>query len=992
MQKKLILVLLLALLYPVFGESSAFFEKESLKFSSIEYPPTGNSQFNTLLSEKEWVDSVMSSMTIDQKIGQLFMIAVHLERGEKHKQNSQALVQYNNVGGVIFFKGDPLTQVEFTNKYQTLAKVPLFIGIDGEWGLGMRLDETMSFPKQMTLGAIQDNFLIYKMGAEIARQCKRMGIHLNFAPVVDINSNPNNPVIGNRSFGETKENVATKSIAYMRGLQDNQLLACAKHFPGHGDTHQDSHRILPQVSYNLEHLNDIELFPFKKLIADSLKAILVGHLQIPFLDKKPASLSPNIVTNLLKNELGFKGLIITDALNMNGVKNGRTSGDVDLQAFMAGNDILLYSSHVPTGIQKLKLALAQGVISVDDIDARVRKILKAKYWTGLGNRKPLEVNNLYADLHNDAAKEIKQELYENAITIVRNKANTLPLKNVDGNKYIAVSLGNEKSRDFHQALSKYIKCQELVNEGKPESAFFAEVLQSVDSSKTVILSIHDTKNQFAGLYGVGFATQMFIRELEKKTKVVLCVFASPYCLKYFPESSVVLCGYEDDPLAYNATAEVLFGAIPAKGKLPVSVGFIYHVGDGIDTKAINRQSFSSPESVNMNSEKLKVVEDIASEAINNGVFPGCQILVAKKGKVVYQKSLGKLRYDSPDEVLNNTLYDLASVTKVSATLQAIMLLYDQKRINLDQKASFYLPELIGTNKEMMTIKDLLYHQAGLVAYIPFWEKTFYKNSLNPYYYQSKESAEFPLQVSENLYAKPAIKDSLWKWVIQSPLSTKKDHLGNYSFVYSDLGLIMLQHVVEKITGQNLDTFVSKHFYEPMGMTSTGFNPLQRGILKERIAPTERDMIFRNSQLQGTVHDQTAALQGGVSGHAGLFSTALDLAKLMQMNLDSGKFGGVQYISPETLKLFSQTISPRSHRALGWDKLPVDGDSNYISAKTSSSGFGHSGFTGTMVWVDPKNELIFVFLSNRVFPSATNNKIITLKTRRKLLDAVYDAMK
>lgn len=944
------------------------------------------------LPEKQWIDSVFATMNLDQKIGQFFMVAAYSNRGEDHFRKIESLIQNNNIGGIIFFKGEPATQVNLTNNFQAMAKIPLLIGIDGEWGLGMRLDAAMSFPKQMTLGAVQNNQLIYRMGAEIARQCKRVGIHLNFAPVVDINSNPNNPVIGHRSFGELRDNVAEKSVAYMRGMQNNQLLACAKHFPGHGDTHVDSHHTLPQVSYNLERLKSVELYPFQKLIEDSLQTLIVGHLQVPYLDWKPATLSQNIVTNLLKNEMGFKGLVITDALNMRGVSNGLSSAEVDLQAFLAGNDILLYSEDISGGIQKIKQAVEQGTIPQSEIDERVRKILRAKFWTGLSRQSTIDTRNLSQELNTDEARQIKQELFENAVTIVRNEGNLLPLKSTKSADYLAVSIDAGVNNSFHQALNKFVNCQQFTNISRSDEAFFNEVLGAADSTKTIILSIHDAKNRPAGRFGISASIQDFVKKLEKKTKVILCVFGSPYSLKYFPESSIVVCGYEDDVYAQEAVAQVLFGALPAIGKLPVSVEGLYKAGDGIMTSSLNRLGFALPEATGMSSKGLLKIDFLINNAIENRVFPGCQVLIARKGKVIYQKNFGRLSYDNYDRVLDNTVYDLASVTKVTATLQAVMALYDQKAIDLNQKASFYLPELKGTNKEGLIIKDILFHQAGLVAYIPFWEKTVDQNNWKTEYYNASKTAEYPLEVREGMYAKASIRDSVWKWVIKSPLSTKKDRDGNFSYVYSDLGLIILHHVVEKLLVMPLDEFVQKSFYSEIGMNSTYFNPLQNGIAKVRIAPTENDVLFRNAQLQGTVQDQTAAMLGGVSGHAGLFSTAHDLAKLMLMNLGKGSYGATQFLSEETLNYFTKTTSVRSHRALGWDKLPADGESNYVSSKVSASSFGHSGYTGTLVWVDPQKDLIFVFLANRVYPSASNNKINQLKIRRRIMDLIYEAMK
>ena len=931
------------------------------KASHSVFPPPPAFTTNSLLTENQWVDSVFLSMDIDQKIGQFFMVAINPTHGEAHFKRIETLIQSNYIGGLIFFQGEPYSYASLNNRFQSTTKIPLLVGIDGEWGLAMRVNSTMAFPKQITLGAIQDNSLIYKMGGEIARQCKRLGIHLNFAPVVDINSNPNNPVIGYRSFGELRENVALKSSAYMKGMQNNQLLACAKHFPGHGDTQGDSHFTLPQVSYTAERLKNVELYPFQQLINDSIKTVIVGHLQVPFYDWRPATLSQNIITNLLKNEMGFKGLVITDALNMRGVHHGQgiTSGEVDLQAFIAGNDILLYSENIPEGIRKIKEAINAGLLQQDEIDNRVRKILHAKYWVGLNQFKYIDSNNLYQDLNTPEATQIKQELYNNAITVVKDAKNILPFM-ADENKYVSIGLDVPVGNRFQQELSKITPFQHFASAIKTDETFFNSVLQSVDSTTTVVLSVHDINKKSANKLEVGYNVQNFVKRLEQKAqKVVVCVFGNPYSLKYFPEPSALICGYEDDATAYQAMARVLFGEIPAVGKLPVSVENIFKAGDGITLSTVGKLISASPESVGMKSAELSAIEPLIQSSITQKIFPGCQVLVARKGKIVYEKNVGKLSYDAISQPVNsNTVYDLASVTKVTATLQSLMFLYDQKKFNLDDKASYFLPELKGTNKENITIRDILWHQAGLVAYIPFWERTRIPLGWKTEFYSAKQSPEFPLEVADGMFAKSAIRDSVWRWVIKSPLMNKKDRDGLYPFVYSDLGLMILHHLVERLTNQPLDVFTAKNFYEPLAMNTTGFNPLNR-ISKDKIAPTENDNLFRERLLQGTVQDQTAAMLGGVSGHAGLFSSASDLVKLLQMNLNKGKVGDRQFLSELTVNLFTTNRSTRSQRALGWDKLPSDGESNFVSNKVSLSSYGHSGYTGTLVWIDPEKELVFV---------------------------------
>ncbi|MFN8353507.1 MAG: glycoside hydrolase family 3 N-terminal domain-containing protein [Spirosomataceae bacterium] len=943
-----------------------------------------------VFSASSWADSILNTLTDEQKIGQLFMVSAYSSGVEMNASRIEKLINEYNIGGVIYFKGDPVAQANLTNRYQSISKVPLLIGADAEWGLGMRLGSVMDLPRHMTTGAITDLRLSYELGVEIAKQLKRVGVHVNFGPVADVNSNPNNPIIGQRSFGESPENVARKGIAFIKGMQHNGIIACAKHFPGHGDTHDDSHYSLPVIAHNQERLENVELYPFRQMIADSVMGILVGHLQVPYYDSKPASVSEKIVKGLLRENMGFQGLVFTDALNMRGITRSTRVGDLELQALQAGNDVLLCPENVPEAIRRIKEAVVAGQLPIEEINTKVRKILLAKAHVGLHQWKPIDLNGVYQDLHQFEAKSLKRRLYENAVTVARNEESLLPFKHLDTTKFISVAIGEQTGNPFQKTLSEYASFKHFaVN--KSVEADLTSILSQVEPSQVVIVSLHQMSYSPRRNFGVARYVQDFIARLQEKAHVVLCVFGSPYALRSFPEVPTLVCGYEDDDAMQTAVAQVVFGAIAAKGQLPVSAGMIT-AGTGIKYEALGRLVSALPEDVGMKSEKLKAIDEIVNQAITERAFPGCQVLVARKGKVIFKRNYGKLTYTAGEPVWDYNIYDLASVTKVAATLQAIMLLHERKALDINEKAITYLPELKGTNKEQMVIRDLLMHQAGLVAYIPFWERTVTRSEFKPEFYASTKHDQYSLLVADSLYAAPVVRDSVWKWLIKSPLTNKREKDGKFGYIYSDLGLIMLQQIVERITSQPLDMFVHQNFYEPLGMSRTSFNPLTHGFFKNEVAPTENDKAFRQVELRGTVQDQQAAMLGGVSGHAGLFSTASDLAILMQMNLQLGYYGGHRYFLPSTVPFFSKEQTNSNHRGLGWDRKPENEDGNsYISPKTSSSAFGHSGYTGTLVWADPEKELVLIFLSNRVHPSASNTKINSLKVRRRVMDAVYEAM-
>ena len=975
------------LLFTIYGVFFAFLTSFIFPKRLISIPP------DYLTRQERWADSLLATMTLEEKVGQLFMIATYSNRTETYYQQIENNIATYHLGGLIFFQGGPYRQARLTNRYQQLSRIPMMIGIDAEWGLGMRLDSAIEFPKQITLGAIQNNEYVEKFGEEVGRQCKRLGIHINFAPSVDVNTNPKNPIINYRSFGESPYNVAEKGAMYIKGMKKYNVMGSAKHFPGHGDTDQDSHRTLPWVGQTIDRLNEVELYPFRRLIADSVASVMTAHLFVPALEPRtstPTSISRKIVTEIIKEKMGFQGLAVTDALNMRGITAGLQPGEPDFLAFLAGNDILLQTGNLPAAYAKIKAAVESGQIQIIELNARVKKILKAKFWAGLNNYTPIKLASLGSDLNNKKANDLKAELFEQAVTIIKNQDNLLPFVHLDTTTFASVAISAESNNEFQKILSQYATFRHFAIPFKPASdKDIAWVLEEAAKYKVVIVSVHDMNSRGDRNYGVSPATITFINQLQQKTRVVVVGFGNPYGMKLYDGMPNLVCGYEDDPASLRVVPQILFGALPAKGKLPVSVSYEQKVNAGIQTERLGRVSFGTAESVGMNAQKLEEIGQIVQQGISNRAFPGCQVLVARKGKVVYNKNFGTLRYDYYEPVNDQTLYDIASMTKVSATLQALMMLNERGAIDLNEKAATYLSEMRGTNKENMVVSDILMHQAGLVAFIPFWEKTKLAGSFrNDYYRFVKDSIN--LQVADNLYITPSVKDSVWKWVLQSKLINTYDKLGGYRFTYSDLGLLILQKIVERITNQSLDEFVEQNVYEPLGMSSTLYNPTTK-MSKTIIAPTENDALFRGSQIQGTVHDPNAALLGGVAGHAGLFSNASDLVKLFQMNLQKGYYGGRQILFSDTVPLFTKNYTQRSHRGLGWDKPEEGDDKPVIAIDASLKTFGHTGFTGTAVWVDPDRDLIFIFLSNRVYQSSANNKINTLKIRKRIHEVINAAV-
>ena len=921
------------------------------------------------LAKTAWVDSVFSSLSLNEKIGQLFMVAAYSGGNEQHYQVIDQLVKKHHIGGLIFMQGHPHSQASLTNRYQRHAEVPLLIAQDAEWGLGMRLDSTLSYPKQMTLGAIEEDSLIYQMGAEVARQLKLLGVHINLAPVADINNNPQNPVIGDRSFGEDKKIVSQKAIAYMKGMQDNGIIACAKHFPGHGDTNKDSHVTLPVIKHKDSRLQQVELYPFKKLINAGVKSIMTAHLQVNAYDKKmPSSLSEKITTQLLKEEMGFNGLVISDALNMKAVADDHEN--VELEALRAGNDILLFSQDVPGAVRSIKKALRRKKISRSQFNSSVKQVLAAKFEAGLHNYVPANTDNVTLKLNRPEAELLRQKLYEKAVTIVKHTDETLPLKVLDNKYFASVNVGGADV--FSRYLEKYAYFSHY-----DAVTIDAEKHKHFDYIIVGMTSIPDSK------------VLKTLRKLDESTHLIISYFGSPYEMQPLAGFKNLMCTYENDSITQVKAAEVVFGSVGATARLPLGITTEIPAGSGEDTKPIARLSYGIPEAVNMDSRTLKKIDEIAIEAIRDYATPGCQILVARGNQIIFDKAYGHYTYDSLKPVTSQTIYDIASITKVFASMQAFMFLEERGLIDLDKKIAVFLPELRGTNKADMTFRDILTHQAGLWPYLPFWKQTMEDSVHLPAYYFDELNQEYPIQITPNLYGAAFIRDSVWHWVKASKIREKVER-EPYDYKYSDMGYYIIQRLVEKLLNQPMEIFLQQNFYDPMGLSTMSYLPLCKYPLT-RIAPTEEDNYFRNTLVYGTVHDQGAAMMGGVAGHAGLFSNANDMAKMMFMHLNDGQYGVDRYFKQETLDRFTSRQYVKNRRGLGWDK-PLRGfwygpTSEYASGST----FGHTGFTGTAVWADPEFDLIYVFLSNRIHPDAANAKLIKNNIRTRIQDVIYESI-
>lgn len=937
---------------------------------------------------KTWVDLQFEAMTPEQRIAQLMMIEVRPTLGVQHLDQVRATVRTYQVGGVIFFKCDPLEEVKLTNELQSLSKIPMLVAIDGEWGLAMRLKNTVSYPYQLGLGSIRDNQILYEMGRQIGRDCRRMGIHVNFAPVVDINNNPNNPVINYRSFGENKYNVASKGWAYAKGMQDEQVMACAKHFPGHGDTDVDSHKDLPVINHSRKRLDSLEMYPFRVLIDSGVMSIMTAHLYIPSIDNRKnaaISISDKAINGILRKELKFEGLAFTDALNMQGVAKYHEPGELEVKALEAGNDILLGPDQVGKAIQKIQEAIKSGRLTQNYVDTKVKKVLAAKYWAGLNKYEPIKEYGLLEDLNSGYSSYLLNKLIEKQLCVVRNNRQYLPIDITEKLRIGTLAIGSDKTTSFQESIGHYVQADHFYLGSASTTAEQNKVFKQLTDYDLVIASIHGTSKFPSGNYGLSATDISLAKKVCSTYPTVFVNFGNPYNLKHFPDLHTLVMGFEDGEVHQQKAAQALFGALPVDGRLSVSVG-TYREGEGVDLAALPIMQLAHPEEVGMNSTILKDIDGIAAKAIAHGATPGCQVLVARHGKIIWNKGYGYHTYDQKEKVATTDLYDIASITKIAATTIATMKLVEEGKLKLDDRLSKYLKDLDTTNKKHVTVREVLTHSSGLKDWIPFYKASVSDPVAYDTIYSKVPDDRFCIKVNDNLYMCKEYQEVIFGSIYSSELKNE----GEYR--YSDLGMILMRFVIENITGTHFDRYLDSVFYRPMGLRYLTFKPLEK-FGKPEIVPTERDADFRKGMIHGYVHDPSAAMLGGVSGHAGLFSNAADLAALMQMLMNGGTYNGYRFLKPETISLFTGYQDKGSRRGLGFDKPEPDKRKiNPASAYASPKTFGHSGFTGTQVWADPQYGLIYVFLSNRVHPTANNKLLIREGVRTEIMNVIYESMK
>jgi len=912
-----------------------------------------------------WAAEELARLTLEQKVSQLFSVPAYgryTNMDDPEVRKLLDLVEQFGVGGIIFFQGEPHAQAVLANTLQERADIPLLMSQDMEWGAGMRVEGATTFPRTMAIGATRNPELAYAAGWITATEARALGVRHIFAPVADVNNNPLNPIINVRSFGEDPALVAEMVNAFVHGVQDAGAIATIKHFPGHGDTATDSHADLPILPFGPERLDTLELVPFRAAIASGVKSIMTGHLALPRIEPDstvPASLSPRISTDLLREKLGFEGLVVTDALNMSGVTKNFDTGEIAVRALLAGADMLLMSEDPYAARSAILDAVRAGRITEARIDESVMRILRAKEWLGLQDDRLVDLEQVSRLVGTVEHRVVSEHIARESLTLLRNEGGLLPLIGKP-RQILNLTLSDSDDEQVGQYFAEQLRASggrnvitaRTITPGVSQDEVVA-VLNEVARHDVVVISAFVYVRAWTGRISLAPDQQALIRQVVRTGKpVILISFGNPYIITGIEPPDTYLAAYSGSEASQKAVAQALFGKSPVHGRLPIEIPGLYAFGEGMDLEqVIPREGY--PEEIGMIGEEIGRIDSLMIASIDSGGFPGAALAVGRDGVIVTLDGYGYSTSERGAGGTPESVLDLAALTKVIATTTAAMKLFEEGRLDLDAPVVRYLPAFGQNGKERVTIRQLLTHTSGLIPFRPFH--------------------------TEGLTGRKKVIDA----IMAEPLIYEPDTESRYS----DLGLITLALVIERITGRDFGSYVREEIFEPLGMVSTGFRGV--GVTDSTIVPTEYDATFRKRLVQGEVHDETAWILGGTAGHAGLFSTAEDLVRFAYMLANEGRFGGQQFLKAETIRLFTTPFAPDLHtRALGWDSRSPEGYSS-AGALFGPRSFGHTGFTGTSIWIDPDQRLFVILLTNRVYPTRNNQGITAV--RPQVADLSYGSI-
>lgn len=883
-------------------------------------------------SKSRWVDSVFQSLSPSEKISQLFWVQLPADTDEDDFLKLKP-------GGILITQSGPVSHAKRLNKLQQSAEVPLFVTRSG-WQIETQIDSLLRLQDFRLLSALTNPDLVVRAGAETARKQKLLGIHAALLPVPTPLQAPEHSYKNSR-FRDTY-------LSFLKGLNATNAFTWVTSAP------------------------DADTVWTKQLLKLTSGAVTSHTGIINFETDERGKLDEDDFLPLPD----YQGLLIADIPYIKQLAGKQPDGEVELIAIHLGHDVLTGSDDIVAAMRKISKAMRKDKALVARVDQSVKKILTLKYEAGLGQTKKINTDNLIARLTNAEAELLHHQISEGTVTVLTNTQNVLPIVQLENKKFASLTVGSVAQNEFTRYLTKYAPFKHYGLDVRDTTA----LKQKLTEADIIVVGLLDTPTP---------SVLTFLKKLSSDRQLILCHLTDAGGLAALKDFPVLVTAYTSSIEAQKIMAQVVFGGMAAQGVLPFSIPNSFDAGTGIHTTALDRLSYTVPEAAGVDSKTLEQIETIVREAIDSCATPGSYVVVIKDGKVIYDRASGWLNYNNQEPVTENTLYDLASITKVAATLQTVMFMHERKLIDINKKASVYLPELKKSNKKDYTLKDILTHQAGLWPFLPFWTTTVKESKPLPEYYSSASNDNYPFPVTEKMFASKAMKDSLWQWIIKSRVQEKIPRTV-YGYRYSDMGFYILQRLAEKLLNQPMEDFLEQNLYEPLGAYTLGYLPLQR-FSPNQIAPTEDDKLFRGGLLTGYVHDQGAAMHGNIAGHAGLFGNANDLAKLGQMLLQKGSYGGHQFYKPETVEFFTTKQYETSRRGLGWDKPTVSDWAGPTTLLASPLTFGHTGFTGTCIWVDPAFNLVYVYLSNRVHPDMTNNKLLNANIRPRIQEVIYKAI-
>ena len=917
-----------------------------------------------------WVEETLATLTLEQKVGQMIYPrsnGLFANESDAEVQELLAAARAGRIGGFVFFKGEPLETAALANRLQEAAKLPLLMASDYEWGPAMRVEGASRFPVAMAMGAGASEDDIEFQAEVTAREARALGIHLLLNPVLDLNTNPANTVINMRSFGEDPEQAARLGAAYIQRAQELGVLTTAKHFPGHGATAVDSHLSMPVVRSDRERLRNVELVPFAAAVDAGVAAVMMAHIAVPALGgpaDKPATISKEVLQGALRGELGFEGLIVSDALDMGGARAGTWDGEVAVAAVEAGVDMLLVPPDPLVTYESVLRGVRRGELSEARIDDAVRRILQAKARLDLHRKRTVDLMAVQRTVNPPSARERIDAIASKTLTLVRNDNEIVPLSSAEPPDVLLVDylFARDRASDPDVLAEELQKRARRVRRVRLTPRTVDTMAERIvpEPGEVVVVASYAQKRSLLGPGERAEALTEALAELARRgTRVIFVSLGTPYALSELSGAVALIATYDFAPASQRALARALFGEVPINGRLPVRLSEGYPQGHGLraDAHAMKLEQQENPEEVGMSKRGLNDAVDRVRKAMEDGATPGAVVLVARRGEIVVEEALGRLSYDEDAErVRRDTMYDLASLTKVIVTTTLSMILYEREQLDLESPVTAYIPEFSGGEKDTVLVEDLLAHSGGLL-----WWRELYKK------FEGKTPEES------------------WAGYIETICEMPLDYPPRSKTIYSDLGVLLLGEILERITGKPLDVLAQEELFEPLGMDETLFQP--PASLRSRIAPTERDE-WRGRVVHGEVHDENAYGLGGLAPHAGLFSTARSLAPFVQMILNGGVYNGHRLVNGATIEFFTTRaeLVPDSSRALGWDTPSGRSSSGKYFSDES---FGHTGFTGTSIWIDPKRKLFAILLTNRVHPTRENRKLY--EVRPLFHDAVMQAI-